>query len=235
MLMNDDDSWEYLTMQAEELQKLRPSFKEYTKNRFKEYVITLKDEVMKINTDWPHPWDRSNAKDYAKSLLMKDFDQTYHSMDLKTFWDVSPLFEEYPLENFEKYLRKMKKAIGENKGIIDIDEANLRNDRSILPPKTTTEDGKPRWDRHVAKKLLKADIIAKKNETMKPKQLLSSRKEYQDFVNAFSDLRIGEKCFRKHIFQAVYGQNQSAYWEHKAMKKREEKEKISKLLEPFTS
>ena len=116
-------------------------------------------------------------------------------MDLKTFRDVSPLFEEYPLENFGKNLRKMKKAIGENKGIIDIDEANLRNDRSILPPKTTTEDGKPRWDRHVAKKLLKADIIAKKNETMKPKQLLSSRKEYQDFVNAFSDLRIGEKCF----------------------------------------
>ena len=98
---------------------------------------------MKVNIDWPHPWDRSDAKDYAKLLLMKDFDQTYHLMDLKTFRDVSPLFEEYPLENFEKYLRKMKKAIGENKGIIDIDEANLRNDQSILPPKTTTEDSKP--------------------------------------------------------------------------------------------
>ena len=46
-------------------------------------------------------------------------------MESKTFRDVSPLFEEYPLENFEKYLRKMKKARGENNGIIDIDEANL--------------------------------------------------------------------------------------------------------------
>ena len=44
MLMNVDDNWEYLTMPAEELQKLRPSFKEQTKSQFKEYVITLKGE-----------------------------------------------------------------------------------------------------------------------------------------------------------------------------------------------
>ena len=40
----------------------------------------------------------------------------------------------------------MKKAIGENKGIVDIDEGNLRNDQSILPlqrqqPRTASLDG----------------------------------------------------------------------------------------------
>ena len=133
MLINDDDKWNYLIMPAEELQKLQPSFKEYTKSRFKDYVITLKDEVMKVNTDWPPPWDCSNTKDYAKSLLMKDFDQTYHSMDWKTLWDVSLLFEEYPLENFEKYFHKIKKAIEKNKGIIDIDEANFVTTNLLSP------------------------------------------------------------------------------------------------------
>ena len=109
----------------------------------------------------------------------------------------------------------MKKAIGENKGIVDIDEGNLRNDQSILPlqrqqPRTASLDGIGM----LQKKLLKGDIITKKNERVKPKQLLNSRKEYQDFVNAFTDLRISEKYFRKHIFQEVYGQNQSAYWQH---------------------
>ena len=59
---------------------------------------------------------------------MKSFDQNYYSMNSKTCWDVFPLFEEYPFENIEKYFHKMKKAIGENKGIINIDETNLRND-----------------------------------------------------------------------------------------------------------
>ena len=58
---------------------------------------------------------------------MKNFNQTYHLMDSKTFQDVSPLFEEYRLIFFGKYLCKLKKAIGENKGTIDIDEANLPN------------------------------------------------------------------------------------------------------------
>ena len=71
MLMNDDDNWEYLTMPAEELQKLQSSFKEYIKSQFKGYVITLKDEVMKVNTGWPHSWDHSNGKDYTKSLIKK--------------------------------------------------------------------------------------------------------------------------------------------------------------------
>ena len=70
---------------------------------------------MKVNIDWSHPWDCSTEKDYTKLLLVKNFDQTYHSMNSKHFWDVSPLFEEYPLEVFENYLRKMKRAIRENR------------------------------------------------------------------------------------------------------------------------
>jgi|TARA_B110001452_G_scaffold129238_1_gene107437 hypothetical protein len=235
IFMSDDDSWVYLAMPAEELQELRESFKVYQKSKFKGYVISLKNEVMKVNPNWPHPWEKSPAKDHAKSLLMEDSDGTYQSKDSKTFWNLSPLFQAYPLENFEKYLSTMKSAIRENKRFINGDEAALRHDRLILPPKKTTKDGKPRWDRHDAKKLLKIDIMGKKHETMKPEQLLNSREEFQAFANGFADVREGKSVFRKHIFQEVYGQEQSAYWQNKAEKKLEEKKKLQSILKPFMS
>ena len=79
------------------------------------------------------------------------------------------------------------------------------------------------------------DILEKKNETMKPEQLLNSRNEYQDFTNSISDVHEGKSAFRKHIYQEAYGQKQSAYWQNKEEKKLEEKKKIRNLLKPFRS
>ena len=102
MLVVDRDG-EYLHMTAENLQKLSPAFGVYQKGKFKEYVITLKNEVMKEKKNWPDPWGKSEAKEHAKSLLLDDPDGTYQAMELEEFWNLSPLFQQYPLEYFVKY------------------------------------------------------------------------------------------------------------------------------------
>ena len=187
-------------------------------------MITMKNEVMKVNENWPEPWDKSRAMDHAKSLLLHDSDGTYKAMDLQTFQKLSPLFEQYPLEYLERYLENFRKKMAKNKEIVDFDEACLRHDRLIIPLKMTTKSGAARWDQHVAKKLLKEDITGKKHKEMNPKELRESRNEYQAFT---------PKVFRKHIHQEVYGQCSTAYWQYKTQKKEEEKKNIRSGLKRF--
>ena len=179
---------------------------------------------MKVNENWPEPWDKSQAMEYAKSLLLQDSDGTYQAMSLKSFSKLSPLFEQYPLEYLKRYLENFRKKMAKNKEIVDFDEACLRHDRLIIPLKMTTKSGAARWDRHVAKKLLKEDITAKKHKEMNPKELRESRNEYQAFT---------PKVFRKHIHQEVYGQCSTAYWQYKTQKKEEEKKNIRSGLKRF--
>ena len=114
--------------------------------------------------------------------------------------------------------------MAKNKEIVDFDEACLRHDRLIVPLKTTTKSGAPRWDRHVARKLLKEDITAKKHKEMKPKELRESRNEYQDFT---------PEVFCKHIHQEINSQSSSSYWQFKMKKKEEEEKKIRNELRHF--
>ena len=119
---------------------------------------------------------------------------------------------------------KSKKQMAKNREIVDANEAYLRQDRLIIPPRMTTKSGALRWDRHDAKKLLKKDILAKKHELISPAALFETRKEYQKFDQA---------VFRKHIYQEAYSQVSSAYWQYKMKKKKEEDEKFRNVLNPF--
>jgi len=116
--------------------------------------------------------------EHTKTLLLEDSDGTYQAMDVKTFMKLSPLFKQYPLDYLERYLGKFLKKMAKNKEIVEFDEACLRHDRMVIPPKMTTKNGAPRWDRHPARKFLKQDIAAGKHKKMKPKVLHLSRKEY---------------------------------------------------------
>ena len=60
-ILNNDNDRKYLFTPAEELQKLQPSFAVYQLSSFKGYVITLKNEAMRMNKNWPKPWDKSEA------------------------------------------------------------------------------------------------------------------------------------------------------------------------------
>ena len=98
------------------------------------------------------------------------------------------MFQQYPLKFFEIHLDWLKIEIEKNKDIIKVDEAEFCHDRLIIPIKTTTESGDPRWDRHPAKKLLRKDVDKKKYKVMAPRELWKSLKEYQDFTNGFKDI-----------------------------------------------
>ena len=83
---------------------------------------------------------------HAKTLLLEDSDGTYQAMDVKTFMKLSPLFKQYPLDYLERYLGKFLKKMAKNKEIVEFDEACLRHDRLVIPPKMTMKNGAPRWD-----------------------------------------------------------------------------------------
>ena len=143
LFVNDDESRKFFLMSAEDLQKLKPCFQTYSKGQFKGYVLTLKNEVLKVNNNWPSPWDKSEAMDDAKSLLLNNSDGTYQSMNVETFWNISPLFQEYPLEYFEKYYSKMKDSVVASKKIIVKEEAFLRHDWTLIPQQSTSKGGNP--------------------------------------------------------------------------------------------
>ena len=98
---------------------------------------------MRMNKNWPKPWDNSEAMEHAKTLLLQDSNGTYQSMDLKTFRELFPLFEQYPLEYLERYLNNCSKKMAKNKEIVDFDEACLHHDRLIVPLRMTTKSGAP--------------------------------------------------------------------------------------------
>ena len=60
-ILNNDNDRKHLFTPAEKLQKLHPSFADYQLSSFKGYVITLKNEAMRMNKNWPKPWDKSEA------------------------------------------------------------------------------------------------------------------------------------------------------------------------------
>ena len=82
ILLNDSNR-KYLAMSAEKLQKLKPSFGVYQKSKFKGYVMTLKNKVMKENKNWPEPWN-IQLEGHAKSFFLNDF-ETHYTMDPKFF------------------------------------------------------------------------------------------------------------------------------------------------------
>ena len=107
---------------------------------------------------------------------------------------------------------------------VNNDKAWLHHDQSVILPKIVTSRSYPQWDRHNARRLLKQDVIAKRNETMKPQELWRSQNEYQAFPLS---------VFRKHIYQEVYGQNSSSYWLNRKTKDDDAKKVEQALKEKF--
>ena len=65
---------------------------------------------------------------------------------------------------------------------------------------------------------------------MAPQDIWKSQKDYQDFTNGFKDICKDKKVFRKHIYQEIYGWNQSAYWLYVKEQKKNEKKEIRKAI-----
>ena len=217
-MLENDHNGHYHALSSEQVRNHRESFRVYDRTKFQDYLKKLKEKIAKKKR-----WGGA-ARNLAKSVLENDPQGVYHEMDAKTFWQLSPLFQKYPFENFKGNLKTMKDRIANSKMHVNNDKAWLRHDRSVILPKMVTSRGYPRWDRHNARRLLKQDVIAKRNETMKPQELWRSRNEYQAFPLS---------VFRKHIYQEVYGQNSSSYWLNRKTKDDDAKKAEQALKEKF--
>ena len=89
-----------------------------------------------------------------------------------------------------------------NKDLVKVDEAAFRHDQLIISIKTTTESGDPQWDQHPAKKLLKKNTDEKKDKVITPRELWKSRKDTKTLPMVYN------------LYQEIYDQNQSAYWQY---------------------
>jgi hypothetical protein len=168
----------------------------------------------------PPAWRYSEAKDTLRKLLENDGDGTVHSMDPKDVYKLSPLFQLYKYSNFRTNLKSLKDSMKAENGIVNVDEQALAHDRTLIPTKTMTVRGYPRWEGSDAKKLLRDDVKEKKHKNSKPAELRDTREEYKNFPLT---------VFRKHIYQEEYAQSGRSYWMHKKELKKQMKKKLKNL------
>ena len=127
-------------------------------------------------------------------------------MSAEDVWKSSPLFQQYDLINFKEYLQKMSKRTETRKLLIQQEHRAFISDMISFPPKPVTSRGYPFWHTHPAYDLLEEDEMGGSTETMKPKELWKSRKEYQEFPL---------DVFRKHIYQLRTKRLAAPYWQYK--------------------
>lgn len=104
-----------------------------------------------------------------------------------------PAFKEVKLAQFKARLADHRSQVKSGKKRSIEIEKMWREDLKRYPPKTKRDDGKPVWNNHPAKDLLKTDVEEGKQKQTKPKDLRQSKDEYKDFLL---------KEFRGHIYQA---------------------------------
>ena len=92
-------------------------------------MTKLKQKILKQTKKGVKSWKKGESKEYTNSLLVNYSNDTYQAMDFELFLKISPLFQQYPFENFERYLNSLKEAIVKNKITIEANEANLSHNQ----------------------------------------------------------------------------------------------------------
>ena len=150
--------------------------------------------------------------------------RSIEEMSAEDVWKSSPLFQQYDLINFKEYLQKMSKRTETRKLLIQQEHRAFISDMISFPPKPVTSRGYPFWHTHPAYDLLEEDEMGGSTETMKPKELWKSRKEYQEFPL---------DVFRKHIYQLRTKRLAAPYWQYK--RNRNARKQYEEELERMTT
>ena len=103
-------------------------------------------------------------------------------------------FVGFQFAKFPARLRAMQKRHVSQGGHAEAEHAVLLLHKPHCPTPMINHRGEPQWHGSNAERLLKADIAAKVNEAMTPKQMHCSREEYKIYPL---------EVFRKHIHQEV--------------------------------
>jgi hypothetical protein len=138
-------------------------------------------------------WQFSTAKEALRLAILAGTVTEDMSLD-----DIFMSFPEVALTDRRKFssrLGALRKQIKLDTGATASDEAAYAHDRALRPAPSHNYRGEPRWEGSIAQELLKLDVAANKQTTMKPKEFYESRLEYTQHYSL--------KTIREHIYQEV--------------------------------
>ena len=132
-------------------------------------------------------------------------------------------FRHHPFENrFPERLEAILQEVERDQERAEAEKQAMLKDRQIFPKKPTNHRGEPRWEGSEAERLLKLDIDANMHQLMKPKELRTTRPEYEEFLLT---------TFRKHIHQETRSRKFIEYCKAMSQKKYDKSEKKAKTAQ----
>ena len=176
------------------------------------------------------PWTSRHKVSKAYALLFKlfmDRKSGVHHMLKEDIWKSHKSFQDYPLQDFEKYVNDIKEKTNARSKLILEEEEAFDNYVVTNPRREVTNRNIPFWDTHPANKLLENDIEdGTASRMVTKKDLWLSRVEYQAFpLNVFRD----------HFYQERRKQLAGPYWQHKRnlVAQKEHDEQVGKMKDEW--
>lgn len=130
-------------------------------------------------------------------------------MSVEEIHQSDPSFRQYPLSDFKKYNRNVKKLAQKRKEKLNRDTDTFRRQMESKPRGELTDRGLPFWDTHPGYEMLKGDfdkIQKGEMSRLTPMQLYQSRNVYKEFPF---------EVFKNHFNQEQRKRRESNFWRHK--------------------
>lgn len=183
-----------------------------------------KQKRNEVNPDFIK-WEKSEPRailieDLVQGVLPLDDKEMTHETAWNILYKDMKEFSEVCFAQFKARLRDHRKQVKQGLLRSKHEEECMERDRRLFPRKESNGDGKPNFDLHPAKLLLRADVKNKKHKQMKPSKLRMSRPEYQAFDNDH---------FRQRIHQASRREKFVNWLEHKRKEKKLDASNIKRL------
>ena len=175
----------------------------------------------------PPAWQHSDAKkDLKKSLL--DPMSPIHKMSIEQIHESDERYQQYSLEKFAEYYKKLQQHVAEEKERVMSDDIAVARFLKNNPRSALNKRGYPHWDTHIAKKLLEVDVRNKLHEKMSPSILRKTRDAYKEFP---------ANIFVKRVNREVTKQREARFWAYKRNKEglRKWLEEIDRRAEEHTN
>ena len=158
------------------------------------------------------PFKTKTEQSKAYTLLLKLYMESDQSgIDKKSDEEIhqDPNFNQYPLSDFKKYIKNVRKVAKKRKEKLRRDTDTFRRQMESNPRGDFTERGIPFWDTHPGYEMLVSDFDKIEKDEMRrptPMELYQSRNVYQEFP--FPE-------FKNHFNQEKRKRKEANFWRHK--------------------
>jgi len=165
------------------------------------------------NKEGPFSEKETNKDATPEPLLLQLYMKSDQSgIDKKSDEEIhqsNPIFSQYPLSDFKKYIKKVQKVSKKRKEKLSRDTDTFRRQMKSNPRGDFTDRGLPFWDTHPGYEMLSSDfdkIEKGEMERPTPMVLYKSRNVYQEFP--FQE-------FKYHFNQENRKRKEANFWRHK--------------------